>query len=422
MSHVLIIGGGASGMYAAIEAAKCGHKVSLYEKNEKLGKKLYLTGKGRCNLTNDCDMDMMFSSVVRNPKFMYSSFHSCTNQDVIDFFNDSGMPTKVERGGRVFPVSDHSSDVIKTLKEQMKKFNVQVHLNTNVLEILTGSGHFAGIRILDGEDGREKVIHGDACVIATGGLSYPQTGSTGDGYRFAENLGHHVNPLSPSLVPIKVKESFVGDLEGLSLRNVEIQILDGKTRLYRDFGEMLFTGTGVSGPLILSASALVGELLTEKPLTLNIDLKPALTYDQLDKRILRDFSESQNRQFKNMLGKLLPAKLIPVIIKRSGIKPEKPVNMITHGERQKLVLLIKQFSLTLTGLCGFDEAVITKGGVETREIDPGTMESKLTGGVYFAGEVLDVDALTGGFNLQIAWSTGFTAGKSIGKDWVSTLE
>ncbi len=422
MSRVLIIGGGASGMYAAIAAAQSGHQVHLFEKNEKLGKKLYLTGKGRCNLTNDCDMDLMFASVMHNQKFLYSSFYSCTNQDVMDFFRKAGLPVKTERGGRVFPVSDHSSDVIKALSGQLKKLNVQVHLRTDVREILTKDGHFHGLRIRTEPDGKETAVNGDACVIATGGQSYPDTGSTGDGYRFARSLGHHVTECIPSLVPMKVGESWIQRLNGLSLRNVEIRIRDGEKQLFRDFGEMLFTRDGVSGPLILSASSCVGERLIKRPLSLEIDLKPALTQEQLDKRILRDFTENQNRQFKNLLGKLLPAKLIPVIIERSGIPPEKKGNSITRTERQDLAKLFKHFSMTLTGLGGFDEAVITKGGVETKEIDPGTMESRLVSGVYFAGEVMDVDALTGGFNLQIAWSTGYRAGKSIGKDWVSTLE
>ncbi len=422
MSRVLIIGGGASGMYASIEAAKNGHEVQLFEKNEKLGKKLYLTGKGRCNLTNTCDMDMMFASVMHNPKFLYSSFYGCTNQDVIDFFENAGMPTKTERGGRVFPVSDHSSDVIKALTRQIKDLGIKVNLETEVRDLLTDNDHFSGLRIRSVRSGKEESIHGDACVIATGGLSYPSTGSTGDGYRFAKSLGHHVTNCTPSLVPCRVGESWITDLEGLSLKNVEIQILDDEKCLFRDFGEMLFTHDGVSGPLILSASSYAGEVLSKRPLTLSVDLKPALSEEQLDKRILRDFKEAQNKQFKNMLGRLLPAKLIPVVISLSGIRPDKEGNRITHEERRHLVYLLKHFRMTLTGLGGFDEAVITKGGVETKEVDPGTMESKLVKGVYFAGEVLDVDALTGGFNLQIAWSTGYTAGKSVGKDWISTLE
>ncbi len=422
MSRVLIIGGGASGMYAAIAAAENGHQVSLFEKNEKLGKKLYLTGKGRCNLTNACDMDLMFASVMHNQKFLYSSFYSCTNQDVMDFFQEAGMPIKIERGGRVFPVSDHSSDVIKTLKGQLEKLKVQIHFRTNVREILKKDGHFYGLRVKTDPEGKESVVRGDACVIATGGLSYPGTGSTGDGYRFARSLGHHVTQCIPSLVPMKAGESWIPRLEGLSLRNVEIRIRDGEKQLFRDFGEMLFTRDGVSGPLILSASSCVGEQLKERPLSLEIDLKPALTQEQLDKRILRDFTENQNKEFKNLLGKLLPAKLIPVVVDLCGIAPEKKGNSITRSERKNLAYLLKHFTLTLTDLGGFDEAVITKGGVETKEIDPGTMESRLVGGVYFAGEVMDVDALTGGFNLQIAWSTGYRAGKSIGKDWISTLE
>ncbi len=411
MSRVLVIGGGASGMFAAVAAAENGQEVWLLEKNEKLGKKLYLTGKGRCNLTNACDMDVFFSSVVRNRRFLYSSFHYCSNDDVIEIFDSMGLKTKVERGGRVFPVSDHSSDVIRVLKDTLKSLNVHVCLHSEVKEILTENHVFKGVRMANG-----KKAAADACIIATGGLSYPSTGSTGDGYRFAREMGHHINPCLPSLVPMEVRESWVKQLEGLSLRNVGITIYDEEKKLYQDFGEMLFTSNGISGPMVLSASSFVGDVLSQKKLRLEIDLKPALDKEQLDTRILRDFGKNQNRKFKNALDKLLPAKLIPVVIRLSGIFPEKRVNMITKEERAKLVDTFKHLPMTLTKLRGFDEAVITRGGILTDEINPGTMESKQVKGVYFAGEVMDVDALTGGFNLQIAWSTGYMAGVHAGQE------
>ncbi len=410
MSKVLVAGGGAAGMFAAIAAAEEGNEVFLYEKNEKLGKKLFITGKGRCNITSSCDMDTLFASVMSNPRFLYSSFYGCTNQDVMDFFAHNGVPVKTERGGRVFPVSDHSSDVIQGLSGKLGRLGVRIKYGARVKDILVEDGRFKGLAFSDGST--EK---GDFCIVATGGLSYPSTGSTGDGYRFAEALGHTVKPCIPSLVPVETKEPWVKELQGLSLRNVNVTVRDGKKKLFQEFGEMLFTHYGVSGPLILSASGRVGRKLMEKPLTLEIDLKPALDEDMLHKRILRDFEENVNRQFKNAVGRLFPAKLVPVMIELSGIPPEKKVNVIAKEERSALVRLTKHLTMTLTKLRDFDEAIITKGGVSTKEIDPGTMESKLVKGVYFAGEVLDLDALTGGFNLQIAWSTGYAAGKGTGK-------
>lgn len=407
MSKVLVVGGGAAGMFAAIAAAKNGNEVHLYEKNEKLGKKVYITGKGRCNITNACDRDTLFASVLRNSKFLYSSFSAFDNQDAIDFFEQAGVPTKVERGGRVFPVSDHSSDVIAGLTWELNSLGVTVHLRSRVRNVV-GKEHFSHLETADG-----RKIYADACIIATGGLSYQSTGSDGDGYRFAKNLGHTVTPLSPSLVPMNVREEDVKDLQGLSLRNVKATIREGEKVLYEDFGEMLFTHYGVSGPLILSASGYVGEMLQKKPLVLDIDLKAALTDEQLDQRILRDFQDNQNRQFKNALGKLFPSKLIPVMIKRSQIDPEKKVHLITKEERMQFAKRIRHFTFTLTGLRDYNEAIITRGGVCTREINPRTMESKLVQGLYFAGEVLDLDALTGGFNLQIAWSSAYAAGSSI---------
>ena len=413
MSHVIVVGGGAAGMFAAIAAAKNGHQVTLYEKNEKLGKKIFITGKGRCNITNAADMEELFDAVVTNSKFLYSSFYGYTNQNVIDFFEDAGVPVKIERGNRVFPISDHSSDVIRALEREMKKVGVKVCLNTEVKSVEAEKGKYKKV-VLKGTTKQAA----DACIVATGGLSYRSTGSTGDGFRFAENVGHKVTQCFPSLVPMETKEPWICELQGLSLRNVEAKILDGKKELYKDFGEMLFTHFGVSGPLIISASSYVGKKFMDKngqkkELTLEIDLKPALTEEQLDQRVLRDCEENHNRQFKNAITKLFPTKLIPVMLELGGIDPEKKVNSIEKEERKQFVHLIKHFRMTLTGLRGYLEAIITKGGVNVKEIDPGTMESKLVKGLYFAGEVLDLDALTGGFNLQIAWSTGYAAGNAI---------
>lgn len=413
MSHVIVVGGGAAGMFAAIAAAKNGHQVTLYEKNEKLGKKIFITGKGRCNITNAADMEELFGAVVTNSRFLYSSFYGYTNQNVIDFFEDAGVPVKIERGNRVFPISDHSSDVIRALEREMKKVGVKVCLNTEVKSVEAEKGKFNKVVLKD-----TTTQTADACIVATGGLSYRSTGSTGDGFRFAENVGHKVTQCFPSLVPMETKEPWICELQGLSLRNVEAKILDGKKELYKDFGEMLFTHFGVSGPLIISASSYVGKKFMDKngqkkELTLEIDLKPALTEEQLDQRVLRDFEENHNRQFKNAITKLFPTKLIPVMLELGGIDPEKKVNSIEKEERKQFVHLIKHFRMTLTGLRDYPEAIITKGGVNVKEIDPGTMESKLVKGLYFAGEVLDLDALTGGFNLQIAWSTGYAAGNAI---------
>lgn len=407
MSKVLVVGGGAAGMFAAVFAAYNGNEVHIYEKNEKLGKKLYITGKGRCNITNASDMETLLNSVVTNPKFMYSSFYGYTNQDVIEFFEKIGVPTKVERGERVFPVSDHSSDVIAGLTKELHRLQVQIHLRTTVTGVF-GEDTFEYIELKNGQK-----IEGDACIIATGGFSYQTTGSTGDGYRFAKDLGHQVTDISPALVPLETKEEFVTELQGLSLRNVNATIYDGSKKLYEDFGEMLFTHYGVSGPLILSGSSYIAKSLKEKELKLVIDLKPALTVEQLDQRVLRDFEENINKQFKNAISKLFPSKLIPVILKQGNIDPDKKVNFISKEERQGFVHLIKNFTMTLTGFRDFNEAIITQGGVKVKEVNPATMESKLVEGLYFAGEVLDVDALTGGFNLQIAWSTGNAAGSSI---------
>ncbi len=408
MSRVVIVGGGAAGMMAAIAAAEAGHTVRILEKNEKLGKKLFITGKGRCNLTNACDTEELFRHVVSNPRFLYSSFYRFGNSDVMDFMEKGGCPLKTERGNRVFPVSDKSSDVIRVFVNRLHELGVQVSLYTEVSDILTEQGRACGVRLKKDR----RVIPADAVVVATGGLSYPSTGSTGDGYRFARALGHTVTKLSPALVPFETLES-TENLQGLSLRNIRVKILNGSRVLYEEFGEMLFTHFGVSGPVLLSASSYVAAALRTGPLTLSIDLKPALSAEQLDARILRDFEEMKNRQFRNSLARLLPSKLIPVVVDETGIDPDKKVNEITRGERERLVSIGKDFRLTLTGLRDFNEAIITQGGVSVKEINPSTMESRKVPGLYFAGEVLDLDAVTGGFNLQIAWSTGRLAGESV---------
>ena len=411
MSNVIVVGGGAAGMMAAVFAARNGQNVQLLEKNEKLGKKLFITGKGRCNITNAADIEDLFTAVISNPKFLYSGFYSFTNQQVIDFFEELGVKTKVERGERVFPVSDHSSDVIAAFSRELKSLGVSVSLHTEVKELLCEQDKVCGVLLTNG-----KKMKADAVIVATGGISYPSTGSTGDGYRFAKEAGHRVTELLPSLVPMEVRQWYAKELQGLSLRNIEIRITDGKKKLYEEFGEMLFTHYGVTGPVILSASSVVGKTLRRKELTLHIDLKPALSEEQLDKRILREFDANHNKQYKNSIDSLFPAKLKPVMIELSEIEPEKKVNEITKEERQRLVHLIKDFTMTLTGLRGYNEAIITKGGVSVKEIDPGTMESKIIKGLYFAGEVLDLDAVTGGYNLQIAWSTGYLAGINAGCD------
>ena len=411
MKKVLVIGGGAAGMMAAVFAARGGREVHVFEKNEKLGKKLFITGKGRCNITNAGEMDTLFTSVVSNSKFLYSAFYGFTNEQTITFFEELGVPVKIERGNRVFPVSDHSSDVIGALSREMNRLGVEVHLHAEVEKILTDRENpelIRGIRLKNG-----KEVAGDACIVATGGISYPSTGSTGDGLRFAEELGLKVTELFPALVPMEVKEWYAKELQGLSLRNVTAAIYDGKKKLYEEFGEMLFTHYGVSGPIIISASSSVGKKLKEKELRLCIDLKPALTQEQLDQRILRDFEENRNKQFKNSVDRLFPAKLKPIMIELSGISPEKKVNEISKEDRIRFVKLIKEFPMTLTVIRSYKEAIITKGGVSVKEINPGTMESKKIKGLYFIGEVLDLDALTGGFNLQIAWSTAAAAGNAV---------
>lgn len=414
MNKIIVIGGGPAGMFAAIAAAEAGSQVTLLEKNEKLGKKLYITGKGRCNITNAGDMDNLFANIMTNAKFLYSAFYSYDNQRVIDFFERNGLRTKIERGNRVFPVSDHSSDVIATLQKVLKEKKVKIMLHTQVQRLLEepsvddmSQNVVTGVKLEDG-----TTMQADAVIVATGGFSYQTTGSTGDGYRFAKEMGHTVTDIHPSLVPFLAKEGYVQQMQGLALKNVEVRILNGKKLLYQEFGEMLFTHFGVSGPLLLSASAAIKPSLTAGELSVFIDLKPALSEEQLDHRLLREFDEAKNKQFKNSIGGLFPAKMIPVMLELSGIDPEKKVNEITKEERRYFIGLIKAFPVTLCGLRDFNEAIITKGGVKVKEVNPSTMESKLVPHLYFCGEVLDLDAMTGGYNLQIAWSTGYLAGVS----------
>lgn len=406
LSKVIIVGGGAAGMLAAIGAAKNNHEVILCEKNEKLGKKIYITGKGRCNVTNACDLEDFFKNIVRNEKFMYSSLYGFTNQDLMDLLEHSGCPLKVERGNRVFPVSDHSSDVIKTLQHILTDLNVTVRYQSKVKKILISNQTVAGIVLASGEE-----IYGDAIIIATGGLSYPTTGSTGDGYEFAKKVGHTIVETVPGLVPFVIKESWCQELQGLALKNVSVQLLIEDKKVYEELGEMLFTHFGVSGPLILSASNFFQN--KQNNTILKIDLKPALTEEQLDKRILREFEEQQNKQFKNSLQKLFPVKLIPIMIQLSGIHPDKKVHEITKEERLRFGKLIKNVELTVSGTRDFQEAIITRGGLSIKELNPSTMESKIVKNLYFAGEMLDIHGHTGGYNLQIAFSTGFLAGSSI---------
>lgn len=413
MSKVLIIGGGAAGMMAGVFAARNHHEVHILEKNEKLGKKVFITGKGRCNVANACDTEELFPAVMSNPKFLYSGFYSFGPQDVMNFFEEAGVPLKVERGNRVFPQSDHSSDIIRALERELKKAGAKVHLHTTVKEIVKKpeAEKVTGVILED-----DTFMEGDAVIIATGGFSYQSTGSTGDGYRFARELGLKVTDISPSLVPLKTKEDYIPKLQGLSLKNTGLTIKNGKKVLYEDFGEMMFTHFGVTGPMILSASAHIGAKLAKAEngeLCAYLDLKPALTKEQLDARILREFEAGQNKQFKNVIGVLFPSSLTPVMLELGGIPAEKKIHDISREERQHFVDLVKAFPFTITGMGEFKEAIITKGGVSVKEINPGTMESKKISGLYFAGEVLDLDAVTGGYNLQIAWSTAYLAAQAI---------
>lgn len=412
MNKVIIVGGGAAGMLAGIIAARNGCQVVLYEKNEKLGKKIFITGKGRCNVTNNCDPEELLQAVKSNNKFLYSAFYSFNSQDMMALLEEAGVPLKTERGNRVFPLSDHSSDIIRGLERLLHRYDVHIRLRKEVQEILIEDGRAAGIRLKDGYKDRAQTV-----VVATGGLSYPTTGSTGDGYRFARETGHTVTDCMPSLVPLTVSEDYIGEMAGLSLRNVELTIRNGKKILYQDFGEMMFTHKGITGPLVLSASSSIGKQL-KKQGTLEgyIDLKPALSSEQLDERILREFENAKNKQFKNVIGVLFPSSLTPVIIRLGGIPEDKVIHEISREERLNFVSIIKAFPFTIDGLGGYSEAVITKGGISVKEINPGTMESKKIPQLYFVGEVLDLDAVTGGYNLQIAWSTGYLAGMAVSEN------
>ena len=396
--RVLVVGGGPAGMMAAIQAAKQGNAVTLLEQNEKLGKKLFITGKGRCNVTNDCDVTELFDSVVSNKKFLYSAFYSFSNQDVKDFFEEQGLRLKVERGRRVFPASDKSSDVIKALGNALKKLEVKIRLRTRVDKVLTENDIVCGVRLSDGE-----CLNADKVILATGGVSYKSTGSDGSGLVMAEKLGHQVTKLRPGLVGMCTKEAWVRDMQGLTLKNVAVSIgkKQGKKPLYEDFGELLFTHYGVSGPMILSASSRLGDELEKEDLYIKIDLKPALSKEQLDSRILRDFEERKNADLSNAMVHLLPKSMIPVMLHVCGLDPAKKVNEVTRGEREQLVKGMKEFPLTINGLRDIQEAIITRGGVTVKEVDPSTMESKIVKNLYLAGEMLDLDALTGGYNLQI---------------------
>jgi len=403
---VVVIGGGPAGMIAAGTAAELGKKVLLLEKNEKLGKKLFITGKGRCNITNSAEREEFFSNITRNPKFFLGSFSRFSNQDLVDFFEDLGLRTKIERGNRVFPESNKSSDVIKALTKFLEKNSVTVKLNSAVKNILSEENKITGVLLEDGQS-----VECDSVILSTGGISYPQTGSTGDGYVFGKKQGHHIIEPTPSLVPLLTAGGTAQELQGLSLKNVGVTVKVDEKKVFDDFGEMLFTHFGLTGPIILSSSFYVVPYLKKnKKIVVSIDLKPALDEEALDKRLLRDFEKNANKQFKNAVDELFPGKLVPVMVKLSGINPEKQVNVITKEERKRLVKLIKNFDFTIIGTRPISEAIVTSGGIDVKEINPKTLESKLVKGLYFAGEVIDLDAFTGGFNLQIAFSTGRMAG------------
>lgn len=408
MGKVIVVGAGPAGMMAAGKAAENGNEVHIFERNSIVGKKIYITGKGRCNVTNDSDVENFINNIPNNPYFLYSALYGFTSEDTIRFFNSLGVETKVERGNRVFPVSDKAGDIANALEKYLKKNKVNIHLNSRVESLIIKENKACGIKLANG-----KEYFSDCVIVTTGGLSYPGTGSTGDGYKFAKDCGHTVTKLMPSLVPLRAEEKWCADLMGLSLRNVSITVKDEKgKKIYEDFGEMLFTHFGVSGPVILSASCHLTNLGSQKA-KLYIDLKPALDFKALDLRILRDFEKFINKNFINSLDELLPKKLIPVIVNLSGIDQYKKVHDITKEERKRLCSLIKALPVTITGDYGFGQAVITRGGIDVDEINPSTMESKIIKGLYFAGEIIDCDAYTGGYNLQIAFSTGFAAGNNV---------
>ena len=412
MAKVIIIGGGAAGMIAAYSAALTSKQVILLEKNEKLGKKIFITGKGRCNLTNASDMNTVMENVVSNKRFLFSAFKNFTNEDIMNLVENNGTKLKIERGNRVFPVSDHSSDIIKSLENAIRDLHVDIRLNTKVDELIIENDRCIGVTI-----GKNKIM-ADAVIVATGGMSYQATGSDGDGYRFAKEAGLSVSKLYPSLVPFNIEGERIKALQGLSLKNINAYIYNDKKLVYDEFGEMLFTHFGVSGPVIISASAVIGNK-NIKGYKLSIDLKPALDEEKLDERILRDFAEQKNKSLKNSLNKLFPAKLIDEVIYQSKLDPDKKVNLLTKEERHSLVHATKNLEYVISSTRGFNEAIITKGGVEVSQINPKTMESKKIKGLFFAGEVLDLDAFTGGYNLQIAWSTGYAAGEGAGNEQYS---
>lgn len=407
MKKVVVIGGGPAGMMTAIYAAEK-HQVTLIEKNNKLGKKLFITGKGRCNITNNKDISEFFDYIPVNSNFLYSSLYSFTNENTKEFFQRLGVELKVERGDRLFPKSDKSSDIIKAFEKELQSKNVKIMLDSCVKKIISQDKKIIKVILQD-----NKEISGDYFILASGGLSYPQTGSTGEGLSFAEELGHNIITPHPSLVPIEVKEEWIKELQGLSLKNVSFSIKDEKGKvLYKDFGEMLFTHFGISGPIVLSGSGTVNKRANLKAV---INLKPALSEEELDKRIQKDFDKYSNKDFKNSLNDLLPQKLIGKIVQLSGIDENKKVNSITREERKTLVHLLQNFQLSIKGLRPIAEAIVTSGGINVKEIDPSNMKSKIIDNLYFAGEMIDVDAYTGGFNIQIALSTGYLAGISVGE-------
>ena len=413
---VVVIGGGPAGMMAAITAAEeHSNEVIILEKMNSCGKKLLITGKGRCNITNNADMDEFIKNTPGNGKFLYGAFHEYTNRDIINFLRRMKVETKVERGGRVFPVSDKSIDVLDAFMTRIRQLNIKIKTNSNVKKINIINNKIESVTL----ENNEKIF-ADKVILATGGASYKVTGSTGDGYKLAESIGHTIKPIKPSLVPLEAYDNeFCRDMQGLSLKNVKVKLLDKEKNkiIYEDFGEMIFTHYGVSGPIILSSSAYLlryknfEDKLNRKQISLSIDLKPALTEEKLDERLLRDFSKLKNKQFKNSFDKLLPHKMIEPMIEKTKIKPYKKINEITKEERKLIVKLLKNLEIVIRRLRPIDEAIITSGGIDVKEINPKTMESKKVEGLYFAGEIIDVDSLTGGYNLQIAWSTGYLAGR-----------